>query len=226
MIVGRGLIANSLLQYDDESFVFFASGVSNSGLDDEGEFLREKLLLHETMKRNADKHLVYFSTCMVSTTNPANPYSAHKLSMEKLVQQYKNWTVFRLPNLVGKGGNPNNLVNFLVTNVKEKSRVTIQENAKRSILEANDMARLTIAFLSHGSNKRFVDLVLEDAISIFEILETITENLGREAVLHVVPGGLEIGVRNDRAVELAESIKIDVSPGYSIRALRKWIKSE
>lgn len=227
MIVGNGLVAKSLMQYDEDDIIFFASGVSNSAINEASAFLRERNLLSEILTSNTEKHLVYFSTCMVSSIKLSpTPYAAHKLSMEKIVQESKNWTIFRLPNLVGRGGNPNNLVNFLKSNVVAKNRITIQQNAKRALLDADDMARLVRAYIDKGSNKCVIDLVLEQAISIFDILDALTKDLEDDAYFEIVPGGLEIGEKNEDAVQLARINEIDVSPGYSIRSLRKWTNSE
>ena len=66
MVVGNGMIANRFMSYkDDDDVIIFASGVSNSKDIVEENFVREFQLLHQTVKNNADKTLVYFSTCSV-----------------------------------------------------------------------------------------------------------------------------------------------------------------
>lgn len=72
MIIGHGDIASVLK--DREGFIFFASGVSNSGETRESEYKREEDLL---LKQNKNKHLVYFGSLSIFY-NPHTRYTRHK----------------------------------------------------------------------------------------------------------------------------------------------------
>ena len=59
MIIGNGIIANSLKQIDSENTLFFASGVSNSLETRTAEFEREFTLVQKNISENPDKNFVY-----------------------------------------------------------------------------------------------------------------------------------------------------------------------
>lgn len=112
MIVGNGDIATVLkkaMRPADDSYIFFASGVSNSQEDNESEYEREKALL---LSQPTDKHLVYFSS--LATFYSSTRYTKHKLYMEFLVKQnFRRNTIIRLGNIAW-GKNPHTLINYLI----------------------------------------------------------------------------------------------------------------
>ena len=55
MIIGNGVIANSMVKIDSDELLIFAFGVSNSKNIDINKFNREKKLLIETIKNNKNK---------------------------------------------------------------------------------------------------------------------------------------------------------------------------
>lgn len=60
MIIGTGLIANSLKEIDSEDVIFFASGVSNSLETRQSEFEREYNLLKNTFENNKEINLFFY----------------------------------------------------------------------------------------------------------------------------------------------------------------------
>ena len=109
MIIGNGLISNAFKEYsNNEDYLIFASGVSNSGEDKDSEFMREFLLIKEYI--TTDSKFIYFSTI----NNGNSKYFIHKRNMENYISSNsKNYLIFRLPNVVGNGGNVNNIFNYL-----------------------------------------------------------------------------------------------------------------
>lgn len=106
MIIGHGDLASALTDRPDVTW--FASGVSNSKCTDVGEYEREVMLL---INQPRDKHLVYFSSLCVYTSNTV--YAAHKKVMEAHVRQlFTSYTIVRLGN-IDWGTNPNTLINYL-----------------------------------------------------------------------------------------------------------------
>lgn len=119
MIIGKGDIAKVLK--DKKGFLYFASGVSNSGETRESEYKREKDLL---LKQNKKLHVVYFSSLAVFCLQ--NRYVRHKIEMEELIKKnFKHYTIMRLGNITW-GKNPNTLINFLRNRIKKKLKLEIQ----------------------------------------------------------------------------------------------------
>lgn len=109
MIIGRGSIANML--NDRKGFIFFACGVSDSGIKnmfDEavgrelGEIIPASLDFRNEM-------FVYFSTISIFTVKSF--YTNHKKQMEQFVRDhFRNYSIIRLGN-VWECTNPKTFLN-------------------------------------------------------------------------------------------------------------------
>lgn len=140
MIVGNGLIARAIKKKlgDDDGFVYFASGVSDSSTDSLIDFNRERKLLEEHLSLNSNSRFVYFSSCSIYDLE--TPYSRHKRDMENLVKENStNYNIFRLPQVVGHGGNRKNLFNFLINSVKSENEISLWKGAKRNFIDVDDI---------------------------------------------------------------------------------------
>lgn len=128
MIVGNGDIASALkdsLIGGDDSFLFFASGVSNSQETKESEYEREEKLLRVQPR---DKRFVYFST--LSVFYGEGLYVRHKKYMESLVQlEFEEHTIIRLGNITW-GNNPNTIINFLRNRLKDGKPLIIRDETR------------------------------------------------------------------------------------------------
>ncbi len=117
MIIGHGDIASVLK--DKKSWIFFASGVSNSQEIREAEYQREKALL---LKQNRHQHIVYFSSLSVfypKTQYTQVRYIKHKKEMEELVKKnFSSYTIVRLGNITW-GENSHTLINAIKGKVRQ-----------------------------------------------------------------------------------------------------------
>ncbi|ASE63574.1 hypothetical protein CEQ15_19850 [Chryseobacterium indologenes] len=143
MIIGNGLIANALQSIDSKDYLFFASGVSNSLETRSSEFERESALLKNTMKNSGDKKLIYFSTLSVKDQSKQDShYVLHKLAMEDYIQNHsKNYLILRIGNIVGRGGNPNTLFNYLKNQIKNNNEFTVHSKARRLLIDMDDITK-------------------------------------------------------------------------------------
>lgn len=140
MIVGNGLIASLFVDNDDENVIFFASGVSNSLETRVEEFLREENLIKNTISENTDKVFVYFSTCSIyDSSKTGSDYVLHKLKMEQLIKKScPQFLILRVSNAVGKGGNPNLLMNYIVKAVKNDETINVHTQATRNLIDIDN----------------------------------------------------------------------------------------
>ncbi|MEX0909992.1 MAG: hypothetical protein WDZ75_01725 [Candidatus Paceibacterota bacterium] len=129
MIIGHGTIASVL---PESSFLFFASGVSNSSETRESEYQREIDLLLDQDRR---KHIVYFST--LSMFYNSTRYVQHKIFMEGLIKKtFKRWTIMRLGSPAW-GSNPNHLVNYFRLKIKNNEPFQVWDT-ERYVLEKEE----------------------------------------------------------------------------------------
>jgi nucleoside-diphosphate-sugar epimerase len=146
MIIGNGLLANSLRKIDRDDAIFFCSGVSNSGETDPSAFTRELKLLKG---QNPELLLCYFST--VSIFNPSkkdSPYILHKCNMEAQIRDgFSKHIIVRLPNMMGEGGNGSNLFPYFLKSIAEDKTVGIFDNTHRELMEVQLLPDIVNALL-------------------------------------------------------------------------------
>ncbi|CAA7194365.1 Rossmann-fold NAD(P)-binding domain-containing protein [Chryseobacterium potabilaquae] len=190
MIIGNGILANALIPYDRDDIIFFASGVSNSLETRNSEFEREITLLQTTLEKNANKKLVYFSTCSIyDSSKTQSPYVLHKLNIEsKIVQDFENFAIFRIGNAIGKGGNPNTLINFLKNSIESRTKIWVHKNAGRSIIGVNDIA-LFINLHLNSINKKIINLSYPHQFAPIDIVFSLEKYLGRKACYEIINEG-------------------------------------
>lgn len=142
MIIGNGLIAKSLQHIDSEKNLFFASGVSNSLETRSSEFEREFRLLKNSIENHPDGRLVYFSTLSINDQSKQDShYVLHKLHLEEYIRNHTSgYLILRIGNIVGNGGNPNTLFNFLKNQISGERPFTVHQRARRLLLDIDDVS--------------------------------------------------------------------------------------
>ncbi|PWW29915.1 MULTISPECIES: NAD(P)-dependent oxidoreductase [unclassified Chryseobacterium] len=155
MIIGNGLIANSLKNIDSEENLFFASGVSNSLETTSSEFEREFTLLNKCIESNRNHKLIYFSTLSIHDQSKQDSlYVLHKKEIENYIKnKCKNYLILRIGNIVGNGGNPNTLFNFLKNQIKNSHQFTVHTKARRLLLDIDDISKFLESYCLHLPNK-------------------------------------------------------------------------
>lgn len=192
MIIGHGMLAQALKVIDTEHVVFFASGVSNSGEKRKEVFLRESLLLRKVIESFPDKILVYFSSCSVYE-HTLTDYSQHKLEMESIIQEScKCYSIFRLPQVVGFGGNPNTLLNFLVNKVRKNESFDVWKNAKRNFIDIDDVVYIVESILFSGkAGGGVMNIASPYDFYVIEVISIIESFFDKKAKVSLVDRGKE-----------------------------------
>lgn len=182
MIIGNGLIANSLKKIDSDQILFFASGVSNSLETKETEFEREFNLLSNTLENNKEKKIIYFSTLSVHDQSKQDShYVLHKIGMENYIKNNSNnYLILRIGNIVGKGGNPNTLFNFLKTKIKNNSQFILHRNARRLLLDIDDISNFLNSTCKTIKNET-INFAYPYYYNLKEIINVIQNRMDKEA---------------------------------------------
>ena len=225
ILIGNGLVASAFMPFlrDTANAVFFASGVSNSSEKDEAKFLREETLLDEVIKKNSAKKLIYFST--VSVQDPMMMESAYvkfKLGMEvKISHALNDFLIVRSPNIVGRGGNPNTLVNYFANH--ENTEIKLWKNTERNFLCANDFARVVLRLIKPVVQKEITQVVHPHSYSPEEVLRLVENTLGvRKSYELIDKGEKYVSPVSDELLSIFERLKIDTSKAYLERVIRKY----
>ena len=191
MIIGNGLIANLFRENDKEDIVFFASGVSNSLETEKSAFMREENLLRKTLEENPEKIFIYFSTCSIyDSSKNGSFYVNHKLRMEKIVEELANqFLILRVSNAVGKGGNPNLLMNYLVNAFHQEKEITVHTLATRNLIDADDIKKITLKFINENILNRIINVAYLENFSTSEILEILEKYFNKSAKTSLIKSG-------------------------------------
>lgn len=198
MIVGNGLIAKLFQESDHDNVVFFASGVSNSLENRSSEFKREEKLLLEILQKSEEKVIVYFSTCSIyDSSKSESPYVSHKLHMEQIVTSHKgSYLILRVSNAVGKGGNPNLLMNYLTQTLIQRETISVHTKAKRNLINVEDIKNITLQLLNEKKYNHIINLAYIENFSTLEIINELESfyNLKADLILNPTGNGYDIDV--------------------------------
>lgn len=197
MIVGNGLIANSFKKskISFEEYIIFASGVSNSQEQRESEFEREKELILSYKK--STKKFIYFSSIHILDPSQKDlKYVKHKLEMEKLIKNnFTNYNIYRLPIVMGRGGNKDSLFNFLYNSIKNQKQMEIYNKSYRYVIGVDDIVEFV--FKTIGVNNKIINLVFNRAFNIMEIIQCFENNLNTLAKYNSIDKGAFFEVENN-----------------------------
>ena len=162
MIIGRGLLANALREMDDEKYLFYANGISNSVLESIPRNNFEIKEIEDIAKQNEGKAFIYFSTSQVnSKQNHHRAYVKHKLSVEELItKSFPSYLIVRTTNLVGHNPwNTHTLFNYLYNAITVNEGITINPVLIRNFLDARHFATLLKVYLENYETNKIVEIV-------------------------------------------------------------------
>ena len=227
MIVGRGLLGESLNKLRHEDVILFASGVSNSNEQNSSEFEREANLLIRTIDGTEKRFFYYFSTCSIFDPSLADSsYISHKKRMEAIVLSKPTGRVIRLPNVVGPTGNPANLVNYLKHSINRANPIKIQSHATRYLLGVDEMNLLLQDVVDNAGEKQIISLVPPKNIKVTSVVSIIESILGTQANLELVEGGTPYEVDFSDTKYHASRLGFEFGQMYYENTLEKWCKLE
>ena len=227
MVVGNGLIASAFKEdyENDDRFVIFAAGVSNSFETNPDEFKKEEDLLRKTLSENRDKHIVYF-TSFIDNNLSKRKYADHKLNMEFLIKESKNYYTFlKLPQAVGHGGNQNTLVNFIVNRLKNYEQISVYKNVYKSLIDVVDVKRIVDILIKKWHDKNtYVQFPYVEKLEAFEIVELIANQLGIEPKIVLIDSEINDLPKLSIVGEIILQ-HLDITPeGYTQSVIEKYVK--
>lgn len=190
MIIGNGLLANSIKEIDTDNVLFFASGVSNSLETRKDAFLREEnLLVNHTL--NQKNKFIYFSTCSIyDPSKKTSPYVLHKLNMEEIIRKNcTNYLILRVGNAVGKGGNDNTLINYLIQRIQHNEEITIHSKAERYLIDVDDIKNILVEFTKQNISNQTINIAYPERFNMEEILVELELFLSKKGTYKYIDEG-------------------------------------
>jgi len=226
MVIGSGLISKVFKEKysENENTIIFASGVSDSQEIKPSNFSREKELLLKTLREHNTKQIIYFSTILIDYVS--NQYYHHKKEMEDLIKtNSKNFIIFRIPQIIGESGNGNNLINYLVSNIKDGQEFVAYNNIKRSIMDVKDVFNIVDYCVGKSSNEIIYVSGLE-ILSVVDLIEKIGYILNNKPIYTIQDNDESLGwslLNSDIIKEYIINTEIDYN-GYTERIIKNYIR--
>jgi nucleoside-diphosphate-sugar epimerase len=226
MVIGNGLVAKRFELYSgDNDFLVFASGVSNSKTKNSEAYNREMKLLKDSVQKYNTQSLIYFSTCSIyDPQEKGSAYVQHKLQIEDFIQtRAKQYHIFRISNLAGISSNPNTLLNFFFSHVKNGVNFDVWTNACRNIIDV-DHAYLIIDHIL--KNNLFPNQVINIANPVNHPVKKIIT--GIEIFLNIKSNYIEIDkgtcfdIDTSPIQHIIQKLGIRFDPGYLRDLLHKY----
>ena len=184
MIIGNGLLANRFINYkNNDKFLIFASGVSNSNENRTCQFDREFNLIIYSIATNQDKKFVYFSTTSIYDESMVNkPYIEHKIKVESYIKEKApQFYIFRISQILGRANN-STLINFIINQIKSGNEFELWSNATRNLIAIDDVYKIIDHILYNSLNlNEVINVANANNIGMIELVKEIQQALNLKA---------------------------------------------
>lgn len=225
MIVGSGMIAHAMENIDNDSLIFFCSGVAKSMETDTKEYQKEKQLLEKFY--GTDQSIIYFSSYFVNFDSYlAQPYYQHKFEMESLIKEnFEFFKVFRLPQVVGFSKNKHTLANFLFNAISKSETIDVYKNATRNLIDIDDIVKV-VDYINRNNTfiNQAANIIGSKNYSVEEIIECFENVIGNKAIKKVKEHqAVEIDIiLSNEVTSIYEQLNISFDENYLEKVLRKY----
>lgn len=226
MVIGNGLIANAFMQFrEDDRYLFFCSGVSNSLCRDLAAFEREKNMLQEHIRLNPGKTLVYFSTTSIYDPSlSGSMYVLHKQAMEQLIAaECSSWYIFRLSNVVGKSSNKFTVLNFFYNAIAESQPFDLWRNSTRNLIDVDDVTLIVKEILQNDMLQcSIINIANSYSYEAPYIVMHLEQHLGKKANYNIIDKGMGFITPIPDISSLLNGLNINFGDNYLDQLLEKY----
>jgi nucleoside-diphosphate-sugar epimerase len=230
MVIGQGLVAKGFSSYQaDNSYLVFASGVSNSSDKDITNFEREKKLLIKTINEHADKILVYFSTCSMYDNSLKNSfYVQHKIEMEETIQKgHPHFYIFRISNLAGKTSNRHTVLNYFIRHILDGHFFYVWQKASRNIIDVDDAYAICDHILQNKMYKNeIINIANPVNYPVIAIVNEIERYFDKKGNYELLDKESNPVIDISPIKEIITGLNINFDAGYLSRTIKKYFSND
>jgi hypothetical protein len=173
MIIGRGLLGNSLSAIDNDKYLFYVNGISNSVLHHIPGNNFEVNEIKKIAEKKEERIFVYLSTSQVNSKfNIDRPYVQHKLFIEDLIREkFSKYLIIRTSNLVGNNKwNKHTLFNYLFNCLELNEKITVNPFVTRNFLDSSHFVSLLQCYLNNYSINKIIQIVNPISFTMDQII--------------------------------------------------------
>lgn len=227
MVIGSGMIAKAFSHYvDNDNVIIFASGVSNSKEKDDLLFKREEKMLLDVNSKNLNKKLIYFSTVSIEDESLSNSkYINHKINIENIISEnFNNYIIFRLPNIIGNTKNENTFFNFFKNKINNDEEIEIQKNASRYIIDIEDVSKYLSPLIDSELKNKTINVCFNEKIKMTDLIKSFEKIMNVSVKKKIIDAGYEYEVDNKEFLSLIES-DYNKNEFYIFQTIEKYINN-
>lgn len=135
----------------------------------------------------------------------------------------KDYSIFRLPQVVGKTSNPNTLTNYLCQQIISGANFQVWRHASRNLIDVDDVASICSYLVRNSLVDRIAtniacpfSISIPQLVSIFEIV------LGKKANYSFVESGGTYEIEVGLAAKAAIQVGVNFDATYVEKLIRKY----
>jgi UDP-2-acetamido-2,6-beta-L-arabino-hexul-4-ose reductase len=223
MVIGNGMLAKMFSSYEmNKDIIIFASGVSNSNEDNPEEYKRE-LELIQTIEIKENITIVYFSSCDTIYSKEINKrYYFHKLQMEDYIKNnFSNYHIFRIPQVIGQSKNKNSLINLFIYNITNEIEFQVWENAFKNLIGLQEIYQI-VSYVVNNKKKlnEILNIINTNYYSILEIVNTIELLTQKKAHIIKVKNGFKPFYEYEKISNIYSEINMKFDSDYLLKSIK------
>ena len=108
----------------------------------------------------------------------------NKLKIENILKnQFENYIIIRLPQIIGKNKNKNTLTNSIYNSFLNNKKFIIWKDSVRNLIDIDDINKILEKYFKKynykSSNKKIINIFNPRSIPVLELLQIFTKLLGK-----------------------------------------------
>lgn len=143
--------------------------------------------------------------------------------MEQIIKNAcAKYLILRVSNAVGKGGNPNLLMNYLVRSIKNNETINVHTKATRNLIDADDIKNITFSLLENKTLNKIINVAYNQNYAIIEILEIIERFYNTKLDLNLIKSGSGYDINVPDVEDYFRNNALTNKESYLNRILEKY----
>jgi nucleoside-diphosphate-sugar epimerase len=129
-----------------------------------------------------------------------------------------------MPQIIGNGGNVNNIINLFVNNILNNKRIEIWKDSERSIIDIDDVVGIISYVIKNKTNNKIYNVSGIESTPVIEIVEILEDILSKKSIISFIDKKSILPISN--CVEIEDSIN-DLSidrKDYTKKILKKYVR--
>ena len=162
---------------------------------------------------------IYFSSVTIKSDTK---YFEHKNRMEIFIKEnFKSYLIFRLPNVVGFGGNDKNMFNYFKRKIKNDEEIFVKD-VFRSLVDVDDVKKIFDNLIN--LNKKTIEFSYVEKTKVIDIVNELALFLCKKPNIVFCDSPFEEITKNSEEVDFVINKMSIISSKYTKKIIEKYGK--